>query len=170
MPTDIRAGWAVVILTATLSGCGGESKRQQGSPDDRQAALADVDACSLLQESEIREATGREAGPGARPDVPDGSPPMCHWAPTQLLVTHASWKTYEEYDEANRRTLAEGYDPANYERLDAPGRHTVVMKGAGMVQAMGERYMVQVAVDPAEGQDTVAAATRLAGLVLGRLE
>ena len=83
---------------------------------------------------------------------------MCHWDSAQLLVTHAGWKTYEDYDAANRRTLEEQYDPTQYQRLDAPGRFTVVLKDAGMVQTVGERYMVQVAVQPAEGQDVVAAA------------
>lgn len=170
MATDIPAGWTAMMLAVTLSACGGEPKRQEGSTARGQAALAEVDACSLLQDSEIREATGRDPGTAAKPDVPEGAPPMCHWSPVQLLVTVSGWKTYEEYDSANRRTLEEGYDPGNYQRLDAPGRFTVVLKEAGMVQAVGERYMVQVAVQPAQGQDEVAAATRLAGLVLERLE
>ncbi|HEX6106230.1 MAG TPA: hypothetical protein VFZ26_11650 [Gemmatimonadales bacterium] len=170
MPTDLRAGWMAVVLAVSLSGCAGDSKPQPGAAAAGRAALTEVDACALLQASEISEATGREAGTGAPPAGPEGSPPMCHWDSAQLLVTHAGWKTYEDYDAANRRTLEEQYDPTQYQRLDAPGRFTVVLKDAGMVQTVGERYMVQVAVQPAEGRDVVAAATRLSGLALDRLE
>lgn len=170
MRTDIPAGWAGLMLAVAISGCGGETEKRPDTAEPGRADLAQIDACSLLQASEIREATGGDPGVGARPDVPQGSPPMCHWATAQLLVTHAGWKTYEEFDAANRRTLEAEYDAADYQRLDGPGRFAVLLTGAGMVQAVGERHMVQVAAQPAEGRDTVEAVTRLAALVLERLE
>jgi hypothetical protein len=159
-----------VILATITAGCGGEPAQRPGSAVGEQPALAGVDACSLLQDAEIREATGAEPGTGARPDMPEGAPPMCHWAPVQLLVSLAGWKTYEEYVEANSRIMGDDYDPADYEQLDAPGRFTVVLKGAGMVHTVGERYMVQVAAQPSGGGNQETVAARLAGIALDRLE
>jgi hypothetical protein len=170
MRTEALTCWMGAMLAVALSGCGGETEQKPGPAAQGQPALAEIDACALLQPAEIQEATGADPGVGARPDVPDGSPPMCHWSPVQLLVTPAGWKTYEQYDSANRRTLEEAYDAANYQRLDGPGRFAVLLKDAGMIQAVGERHMVQVAAQPAKGRDTVEAVTRLAGLALERLE
>jgi hypothetical protein len=170
MRTEALTAWVAAVLVGAMAGCGGEAEKQPGSAAQGQPDLSKIDACALLQPAEIREATGADPGLGARPDVPEGSPPMCHWAPVQLLVAPAGWKTFEQFDSANRRTLEEAYDSANYQRLDGPGRFAVLLKDAGMIQAVGERHLVQVAAQPAQGRDTVEAVSRLAGLVLERLE
>ncbi len=158
---------AVVLLLAAAA-CGGETTQRATSAD-----LAAIDACLLMTTDEIRTATGREAAAGVDPVAElAGAAPMCAWAAAadaglqvaQLLVNPGATGSFEEY----RDRMAQSQ--VTITQIDGPGRYTVSIGEASMIQSMGDRFMVQVMVEPAEGTDHLAAATSLAGAALERLE
>lgn len=170
----IRWQWLFGMLVISIAaGCGGGEEQTQ-SETASEFNLADLDACTLLTLEEIRSATGYDPGAGTNPtaDV-SGAAPMCAWPSAdgsvdqivQVMVTRATSDTYEEY----RQSMAE-QDITEFSQIEGPGRFTVLLEGVNMIHTFGERFMVQVLVEPAEGSDPVAAATALAGAALSRLE
>jgi len=135
--------------------------------------LADVDACQLLTADEIRSATGHAPGDGANP-LPNLSqrPAMCAWPSAdgkvqqvvQVLVTNAPSGTFDAYRDLMAR------EQITITQIDGPGRFTVEIEGGSMIQSLGDRFLVQVMVEPAPGTDRRAASVRLAEAALGRLQ
>ncbi|HSM59867.1 MAG TPA: DUF3558 family protein, partial [Longimicrobiales bacterium] len=161
------------------AGCAGGEEQEPAEAASAAAgevvAVDDIDACTLLTADEIRSATGYDPGPGADPvaDI-SGAAPICAWPSAdgsvhqvvQVLVAYATSDTYEEYLQA----MAEQGVIEGLSRIEGPGRFTVLLAGANMAQAHGERFMVQVMVEPAAGIDPVTAMTTLAGAALARIE
>jgi hypothetical protein len=173
--------WLILAPVIFLTGasCVGEDV-----PDDTAAPTAevttdvglleDIDACALLTVDEIRSTTGHDPGSGANPvGTISGAAPICAWPSAdatlgqvaQLLVSYANADTFEEYRQAMTQPGGTAFS-----QIDGPGRFTVLLNELGMVQSFGDRFMVQVMVSPAEGRDTIAAATSLAAAALARLE
>lgn len=166
------------VAVAAAAACAGGEEREPAEAASEAAGevvdLEDLDACTLLTPEEIRAATGYDPGAGTDPtaDV-GGAAPMCAWPSADgsvdqvvsVLVAFATYDTYEEYREAMAQ---EGV--TEFSQVDGPGRFTVLLDGVNMIQAYGERFVVEVMVEPAEGVDPVAAMTTLAGAALGRIE
>ncbi|MGE0704543.1 MAG: hypothetical protein AB7F99_02790 [Vicinamibacterales bacterium] len=163
-----RASAVVLLLAASACGGGGESTERATSGD-----LAALDACLLITTDEIRTATGRETAAGVDPVAGlTGAAPMCAWVSAdgtgvqvaQLLVSAGTPDSFEEY----RDRMAQSQ--ITITQIDGPGRYTVSIGEASMIQSIGDRFMVQVMVEPAEGTDHLAAATTLTRAALDRLE
>jgi hypothetical protein len=98
---------------------------------------------------------------------------MCAWPSAdgsvaqvaQVLVSWASADTFEDY-----RASMEAEGISEFREVEGPGRFNVLLDEVNIFQAFGERYMVQIAVEPASGHDPLAAATQLARAALGRVE
>lgn len=171
---------AVLALTLATACGGGDDQAQMenadpaANPDGGVAVLDDIDACSLLTAEEIRSATGYETGEGTDPvaDI-SGAAPMCAWPSAdgsvnqvaQLLVSHASAESFEQH----REYMAE-QGVTGITQIEGPGRFTVRLDDTNMIQSFGNRFMVQVMLEPAEGIDVAAAATTLTRSALDRIE
>jgi len=174
-----RSGLAGLIL-AIAAGCG--SGDEQGRPAaetsssgiESRKTLADIDACTLLTAGEIQSATGYSPGAGIDPVKSiSGAAAMCAWPSedgsvhqvAQVLVSWASAKDFEAYKQAMEKEGVTGI-----RQVDGPGRFTAVLEDMRMVQAFGERFMVQTMVEARDGTDPVAGATALAKAALERVE
>ena len=171
----------VLMLMAGSAGCGGggdetSTGTSPGSSEEAssQESLTELDACTLLTAGEIESATGYAPGAGSDPvKNVSAAAPICAWPSkdgsvhqvAQVLVTWSSARSFEEYREMMAKEGVTGL-----RQVDGPGRFTVLLEDMNMVQAFGERYMVQTMVEVTEGKDRVTAGTTLATAALGRIE
>jgi len=173
--------WFAAVVVAA-AGCGGSEPAPESSTASSsgsssgvsQKALTDLDACSLLTAGEIEAATGHAPGSGSDPvKSVSGAAPICAWPSkdgaehqvAQLLISWASARSLDEYREVMAK---EGV--TSIRQVDGPGRFTVLLEEMNMVQAFGDRFMVQTMVATKDGKDPVAAATALARAAMERLE
>ncbi|HXE80516.1 MAG TPA: DUF3558 family protein [Vicinamibacterales bacterium] len=171
---------AAVALVLGLWGCGGgdpsdrPSASSGGARADRQDELTEMDACALLTVEEIEAATGHAPGKGEDPvKEVESAAPMCTWPSAdgkvpqvvQLLISWSGATDYESYRDA---MVKEGV--ANLRKVDGAGRFAVLLEDMNLVQAFGERYMVQTMVSAGDGKDPVEGAVALARAAMDRLE
>lgn len=184
MRSDRRVSRLVVVLVlaAAAAGCGGGEDRGEaarttsgssGAADD-QKTLTDLDACTLLTAEEIESATGYAPGEGSDPvKSVSGAAPICAWPAkdgsvhqvAQVLVSWSASKTFDDY-----RQLMAKEGVTKIRQVDGPGRFSVVLEEMNMVQAFGERFMVQTMVEAKDGRDPVEAAVALAAAAMERVE
>jgi hypothetical protein len=174
-------GWCqqvLVSLAVIAAACGGSDGEtpagvtETAARASRVTSLDDLDACSLLTADEIRSATGHAPGDGADPLTLQNAAPMCAWPSSdgsvrqvvQLLVTYAPDGTFEEYRDRMKQ------EQTAITRIDGPGRYTISISEVNMFQAIGDRRMLQVMVEPAAGIDPAAAAVALLRAAFARVE
>jgi hypothetical protein len=181
MRTSILANLFALGLVACSgqgsSADGSKAELKQTSASSSEQRLAKIDACALLQASEIEAATGIPPA-GGRPQATSGGPPMCTWPSTdgkapqlvQLLVTGSSLKNYAEYVRTTKEAMGGEY-PANHIReAQGPGLFAAWMDEMNMLQVFDGRHMVQLSTQSAPGQDPAVVASHLAKAALARLE
>ncbi|HEY7472922.1 MAG TPA: hypothetical protein VIE68_11305 [Gemmatimonadota bacterium] len=141
------------ILAAALACARGTDKSApmpapSGEPTP---AAYELDPCVVLSAEDVRDVTGSEPGAPRRVEPVAGGVSYCHWSlaadTSQTLVTvmaiPAPAMSFEEYVEQNRVVMGEGFDEADYERVDGVGESAVWAYGSTL-QTWGGDRMVQI--------------------------
>ena len=149
------AGRLSVALLALLVGCGEATEDDEAPGPDSVPAGAEVavatDPCEVVSAADIREVTGSEPGSPEVITPVAGGVSYCDWPmasdTSQTIVTVMAFPapamTYQEYLDQNRSVLEEGFNEADYERVDGLGS-AAVWSYESTLQTWGEGHMVQI--------------------------
>jgi hypothetical protein len=145
-----RVAWILAFATACSQGAEDVARAPEPAPEPAPAAY-EIDPCAVLSAEDLREVTGSEPGTPERIEPVAGGVSYCDWPlaadTSRTLVTvmaiPAPAMSFEEYVEQNRAVLAEGFDEADYERVEGVGESAVWAHGSTL-QTWGADRMIQI--------------------------